>query len=659
MTALSFEKLRLHSGQIAAGALILGFWGLARLPELPAHEQRAMAQRFHFKESPLPAVSGPAHQFIRKVHPDLEHIAAWISASGAFVALNDFDRDGLANDVCYVETRTDQVIVAPAPGTGERYRPFTFEPGKLPFDQASIAPMGCQPGDFNEDGRTDAMVYYFGRSPILFIQQPTTPAETGFGPARFAVQELVPKVERWYTIATTMADIDGDGHQDLYIGNYFGDGSRLLGGGSRETGRPAGGWMQHSFSRGNVNGGSQRIYLGKGTGQFAEAAGFEGEMARSWSLAVGAADIDGDQLPEIYVANDFGPDRLFHNRSTPGRVRLVSLEGERTLTTPTSKVLGKDSFKGMGIDFGDIDRDGRLDMFVTNITQPFGLQESNFAFINTGNLAAMAGGLAPFTDRSEALGLSRSYGWGWEVRLNDFDNDGELEALQAVGFLRGTINRWPELQEAATGSDELVANPATWPQLVLGDDLSSDRPNPFFVRDSRGRYFDLAKDIGLGRPRVSRGIATADVDGDGRLDFATGDQFTTSYFYANQSPKNGQFLGLHVLLPPAGQAVGSHKVRSGHPGADTPGRPAIGAEATLELPDGRKFISQIDGGNGHAGKRAPELHFGLGTVSAGTPVRVALRWRDGEGRVHRDRFELTTGWHTVVLGPTHASKKEM
>ena len=89
---------------------------------------------------------------------------------------------------------------------------------------------------------------------------------------------------------------------------------------------------------------------------------FDDDVSRGWALASTATDLDGDLLPELYVANDFGPDRLLHNRSTPGRVRLALVEGEGSrLTVPKSKILGHDSFKGMGVDVGDLDGDGVLD----------------------------------------------------------------------------------------------------------------------------------------------------------------------------------------------------------------------------------------------------------------------------------------------------------
>jgi hypothetical protein len=379
---------------------------------------------------------------------------------------------------------------------------------------------------------------------------------------------------------------------------------------------------------------------------FEEAIVPLGAAGRGWTLAIGAADLDGDLLPEIYVANDFGPDRLLHNRSTPGRPRFALLEGRKTLSTPSSKVLGRDSFKGMGVDFGDVNGDGLLDIFVSNITTEFGLQESHFLFVSTGELTRMHDGGAPYVDRSEALGLSRS-GWAWDVKLADFDNDGVLEAVQAKGFVKGTINRWPELHELATGNDELLNRPGSWPRLAAGDDLSGREPNSFFVRGRRGRYIDLAEDLGLGDPQVTRGIAIADIDGDGRVDFAVANQWNTSYLYRNES-RAWAFLGLHVLVP-IGPSPGGSRVRPGHPGPDTLGRPAIGAAARVHLPNGRQLVGQVDGGNGHSGKRDPSLHFGLGHVTPEVTLRVELKWRNSGGQIRQDTLTLRPGWYTVVL----------
>jgi enediyne biosynthesis protein E4 len=638
--------------KLAALAPIAFFYWLARQPGLDVVEHDRLASRFRFSHVSLPGLPGDVSRTVRAVHPSLERIATWISSVGASVALNDLDGDGLPNDVCYVETRTDRVIVAPVPGTSRRFEPFALDPAPLPFDPATMAPMGCLPGDLNEDGLADLLVYYWGRPPIAFLRK--TPAGPGREPpsaGSYERREVAPGAGRWFTNAATLADVDGDGHADLIVGNYFPDDSRVLD--ARAVGTSP---MQHSMSRAD-NGGRKHFLMWAGASagsdpsvRFREAEGvLDGSADLGWTLAVGAADLDGDLLPEIYLANDFGPDRLLHNRSTPGAPRFALLEGRKTATTPSSKVLGRDSFKGMGVDFGDLDGDGRLDIFVSNIASEFALLESHFAFINTGEAHLMARGIAPFVDRSEPLGLSRS-DWAWEARLADFDNDGNLEALQALGFARGVVNRWPELQELAMGNDEFLSDPECWPRFGPGDDLSGHPVNPFFVRDSRGRFRDVAEALGLAEPGVSRGIATADVDGDGRLDYAVANQWAPSTFHRNESPGAGAFLGLHLLLPLRPGEADRPESRPGHPGPGFSGRPALGAAAAVLTPGGRRLVGQVDGGNGHSGKRSPDLHFGLGSLEGEARLRVSLSWRDPDGRVHREEMTFSPGWHTVRLG---------
>jgi enediyne biosynthesis protein E4 len=655
-----------HAKCLVAIILIVGLYGFTRLPELPQVERAQLATRFRFTPQKLPELPGVASKSVRAVHPSLERISAWISSVGAAVALGELDGDGLPNDVCYVNTTTDQVIVAPVPGTTARYEPFALHPAPLPYSKATTAPMGSLLGDLNEDGLIDVLVYYWGRTPVVFLRKLEPASGSQYLNANSFVRcEVMPNIERFYTNAATLADLDGDGHVDLIIGNYFQDGAQIL-----DANATGGEQMQHSMSRA-YNGGSNRLFLWTGatasltpTVDFKEAKGvLDDESAHGWTLAVGAADLDGDLLPELYFAHDFGPDRLLHNRSTPGKLRFARLKGRKTVLTPHSKVLGCDSFKGMGVDFGDINGDGLLDIYVSNIAAEYALEESHFAFVSTGDVNQMREGIAPYVEKSESLGLSRS-GWGWESRLADFDNDGVLEAVQATGFMKGAVNRWPELHELAMGNDELLSHPKSWPRFQPGDDLSGHQHNPFFVRAQDGRYYDLARELGLDKPMVSRGIATADVDGDGALDFAVANQWQSCYFYRNQSPTPGAFLGLHLLLPlrpyageRAHASVGAFateqtSVRLGHPGADTKGRPAIGAATTVHLPDGRQLVAQVDGGNGHSGVRSPDLHFGLGHLTDDTPLRVDIHWRDAGGHVQRDTFHLKPGWHTVLLGGT-------
>ncbi len=483
------------------------FWA-ARLPTIPPHERQELAARFDFDWQPLPEVDGPERRYVRPVHPSLEHVAAWISSVGASVALADLDGDEIPNDVCYVDTRTDQVILAPTPGTGERFAPFALQPGSSLYDRATMAPTHCLPGDLNEDGLMDVVVSYWGRLPIAFLRRAgASDSLADLNAASFVPVDIVPGGERWFTDAACRADVDGDGHVDLIIGNYFQDGSRILD-------ATAGGteYMQASMSMA-FNGGRNRLLLWAGgsggenpTVQFRDAS-FAIDavggvpVGMQWTLAIGAADLDGDLLPELYFGNDFGPDQLLHNRSKPGKPRFGLLSGERMMTIPKSKVLGHDSFKGMGVDFADLNGDGLLDMFVSNIAAEYALEESHFVWVSTGRPEDMKRGIAPYTDESERLGMSRS-GWGWDSRFADFDNDGVLEAVQALGFILGDTNRWPELDEVGMGNDQWLAGTRHWHSFLPGDDLS-DRNNSQSALRPCGGWAILRR-----RARAGHGRAT-------------------------------------------------------------------------------------------------------------------------------------------------------
>ena len=287
--------------------------------------------------------------------------------------------------------------------------------------------------------------------------------------------------------------------------------------------------------------------------------------------------------PEIYFANDFGPDRLLHNRSTPGHPRFELLEGRRSFTTTKSKVLGRDSYKGMGVDFGDLNGDGWPDIYVSNITQEYGLEESHFVFLSTGHVELMKKGVAPYIDRGESLGLSRS-GWGWDTRLGDFNNDGVLEALQATGFLKATSTVGPNytrlLWATTNCSATRVVGPSFKPAMTSAatGTISSSCARRMGVFTTSPHSFHSTS-------HCSPRIATADVDGDGRLDYAVANQWGTSYFYRNESNNRAPSSGSGSACPSETTCrrrvcVVKEVVTLRFP------RPAIGAEARVFLLDG-------------------------------------------------------------------------
>ncbi len=651
------QFLRRNAKRICAVLVLLGLYQLAQLPVVTSAARSKLASRFSFVPTPLPVPPGPPQETLRRVNPSLAHIASWISSVGAAVALADIDGTGLPNDACFVDTRTNRVIVAPTPGSGARYAPFALDFSSLRYD-ATMAPMGCLPGNFTEGPQTELLVYFWGRTPVVFLRRSDAPRE--LGPRSFAPQEIVAGEQRWFSNSATQADLDGDGHLDLIIGNYFPDEARIL-----DEHATEGDSMQHSMSRA-LNGAGPRLLVWTAAMRGAHPSvnyrdateeAVPQAARHGWTLAVGAADLSGRQMPDLYLANDFGPDRLLVNYSAPGHLQFALAQGERSFFTPKSKTLGYDSFKGMGVDFADLDARGLLDIVVSNITESYALEESNFVFMNTGRSEDLAKGIAPFVDHSEALGLSRS-GWSWDAKLDDFDNSGQLELLQATGFVRGAVDRWPELQELAMANDQLLHAPGAWLRVLPGDDLSGQDHNPFYVPDKDGYYVNVAPELGLelaDKAAPSRGIAIADSLGDGRLNFAVANQWGETVFYRNNSPTAHRYLTLSLRLPVPnmdGALVGD--------GArdKTASRPAIGATAIVALPDGRRRTAQVDGGNGHSGKRAPELHFGLGDVAADAPIPVDLRWRDTTGSVRQTHLTLSPGRHTILLGDDMGGSKD-
>ncbi|WP_433574568.1 CRTAC1 family protein [Nocardia brasiliensis] len=587
---------------------------------------------------------------VREVNPAYQNIRSWISSVGASIAINDLVGHGRSNGMCIVDTRTDSVIVTHTPTApqADRFTPFLLRPDPLIMDP-TMAPMGCAPGDFNGDGGMDLLVYYWGRTPIMFLHKDNAADPA---PAYVPVEVVPPgntrgqyNGERWNTNAVSIADFDGDGHPDIVFGNYFPNSGVL-----DPNGRPDV-VMNDSMSNAK-NAAGERVLRWNGNDPDGTPVYIEEKQAvpyaqaTGWTLALGAGDLTGDLRPELYIGNDFGHDHLLYNESTPGTIRFGIARGERTWTDPKSFVLGADSFKGMGVDFVDLYNRGKFDMLVSNITTPWGIQESNFAWRNdTASPEDMrrelADGRAPFSQQAQQLGLAWS-GWGWDIKAADLRNSGTLNVLQTTGFVKGSgENRWTWLQELATSNDVLVHDPRAWPRVAPGDDIAGDHTMAFYAKGTDGKYVNITDQLGTDAPIPTRGVAIADTTGTGTLDFAVARQWGAPAFFANRSPSMGNPLQLSLYRPAARAGSGSPAVI---------GQPAYNATVTVRTADGRTIHSQLDGGSGHSGKRSFDVHFGLGASTG--PVTAEIAWLDNNGVPRHQTLQLRPGTHALMLTDT-------
>lgn len=572
-----------------------------------------------FDRRDLPAAS--SNQGQRPVQPSLEHIAPWISAVGSSVGSMDLRKQGFSGDACMTDPRDDSLKVFAVPGSkGASFPTFKLTPEDLPYDD-TMAPIGCVPTDIDQDGRQDIVAYYWGRSPVIFRNV----GKDGDTPAAdmFEAQELVAPSQVWNSTALNVADIDGDGNLDIIVGNYFPDDARVLDPTAEDDQNME---MQRSMG-GAHNAGPNRVFLGAGTAEdgslkFKDASErWPAEASKSWSLAFGLQDLSGNGIPDIFAANDFGPDQMLVNRSTPGNVKLEVVKGNRDLLTAKSKVMGNDSFKGMGVAYSYDEGADLPSIFISNITSPGALHESNLVFNPDGSGEELLEGNVPYKENSTSSGMAHS-GWSWDIKPIDPTNSGQDSLIQANGFIQGEVDQWPRLQEVAMGNDQILSEPGSWLRIGPEGDLSGHERNRFWHRVD-GQYTDIGEKAEFSKENVSRGFAVADVNDDGRQDFLVANQWETSHAHINTSKSENEHASLRIVKD------AQHGVT-----------PVIGAKVTIEAP-GYRRRSQVFPANGHSGVSGSEVHFALPDAAA-DGATATVEWSDKKG-THSEEFAIEPG----------------
>jgi enediyne biosynthesis protein E4 len=478
------------------------------------------------------------------------------------VAVLDYDRDGLM-DIYFTNGANSPSLRRSGPQHANRlYRNLGNNRFADVTERAAVQGdgymMGAASADFDNDGFPDLFVAGVGRN-ILYrnfrngtfgdVTQDTGLANTH------------PKYGPMWSIHAVWLDFDRDGWLDLFVVNYcVWDPAREPYCGEEGPGRRTYCHPKHYAPLPN------QLFRNNRDGTFREvsiASGIAAHPGKGMGAAVG--DVDGDGWPDVFVANDTEPNFLFRNRGDGTFEDVAAAWGVAVnqFGAPVS---------AMGADLRDVDNDGRLDLFVTDLAN-----EGFLLFRHAGT---------HFDDVSDQSGITRStlrYA-GWSNPVADYNNDGWKDLFSANGHVTDNIER------------------------IQG--RSYRQGNALLLNRGDGTFEDVSAKTGgdLIKPGAHRGAAVADLDNDGRLDLVVTALGERAKLLKNVSTPEGQWVMLRLI----GRASN---------------RDGLGTVVRLTLDDGRVLTSHATTSVGFASSSDPRVHFGVPPNR--TVERVSLQWPSG------------------------------
>ena len=456
--------------------------------------------------------------------------------NGAGSAFFDWDGDG-DQDLYLVNSGHM------ARGRGEAWNRLYRNDGSVffPVPDAGGAPgksygMGVAAADYDSDGDPDLYLTAWGPDQLYRLEggrYTEVAAEAGLG-------------HTGWTTSAAFFDADLDGDLDLFAAQYV----RFELGAQPWCGRDDMGLRFYCDPR-VFESTADLLYRNEGDGSFVEVGSQQGIESRGNGLGVVAGDwdLDGDQ--DLYVANDLTPNFHYLNQGDGTFV-------EDGLLTGTALSADGANQAGMGVDAGDIDRDGDLDFFVTNYQ------------LETNSLYRNDGGFYSETSFKAGTGeISLNY-LGFGTGFFDYDNDGRLDLFVGNGHVHDNIGEY----------DELV----TYAQRAQ-----------IFRNQGGGNFVEVSEDLGQGLAveYVVRGSSFGDIDLDGDLDLGLANNGRRFALLRNDG-SHGNWLQVHLV----GQASN---------------RDAVGARIDLWVGEQRQS-RQVKVGSGFLSTSQREPIFGLGTA---------------------------------------------
>lgn len=412
--------------------------------------------------------------------------------------------------------------------------------------------MGIAVGDYDNDGLQDIYVTGYGGNALY----------RNLGNCRFEdVTERTGVAGGGFSTGAAWADYDRDGHLDLFVSRYVHfDVNKLPGFGSDEkTCRFKG--VKVQCGPWGLQGESDLLYHNRGDGTFEEVSKKAGvdDPDHYYGLGVTWGDYDNDGWPDLFVANDAGPNYLYQNKRNGTFEEVGMLSGVA--------VSGEGSEQGnMGVDWGDYRHEGRLSMFVTTFTE-----QADALYRNLGPEG--------FTDVSAAAGLAQpTYPLvGWGTGFFDMDNDGWLDLFAVNGHV------YPQL-DAIPGAAHY------------------HEPMQLFRNMRDGTFKDISKVFSEIPEASRRGVAFGDLNNDGKIDIVVLNIDGPPLLLLNQSVNKN-----HAVIF---KLVGSKSNKL-----------AIGARVTATA--GKLVqIGEVRGGSSYLSQNDLRLHFGIGLETNVTSAEI-------------------------------------
>jgi hypothetical protein len=516
--------------------------------------------------------------------------------NGGGVAIGDLNNDGLP-DIYFAGNGADDKIY--------------FNKGNLTFEDVTVSSgikkytggwsYGVNMVDINQDGLLDIYVCKAGPYNVksyirnkLFINN---------GDGTFSEESADYKLDiDTYSVQAAFLDYDLDGDLDMYLANQPKPGSDKI--------------KPDSFGSyvKDIRSGKLRTdtFYENVDGVYEEKTDDAGVVNYGYKNAVAVGDVNKDGYPDLYISTDFGEPDLFYLNN-----------GDKTFTNKIDNNFKHISYYSMGSEFSDIDNDGNLDLYVTDMTPNDHVKSKVFmssmdvakfnAFVNAGfhhqymlNTLQMNDGNASFSEVAQLAGIAKT-DWSWAPLFFDIDLDGKKDLFVTNGIKENLNDN--DIKEKVFGKqDELQRRLSLDEYLDVVPTVIT--PNQVFKNQGELAFKDTSKHWMDSTDFNSNGAAYADLDNDGDLDLVLNNMEAIAAIYENRAVagKTGNSIAISLKGPKNNPF-------------------AIGTKISVKLKNQQIFHEHYLS-RGYLSSVDPTIVLGVGTTAEIPSIEIT--WPDGE-----------------------------